>query len=125
MGPAATPLAARQLRERYARLSSQGHFGSAESLLELIRLCDALLESTPDHVRIVAFVLKVFFSELADRADTLMRDPASANVWPKLDAAILEATAYLEAGREAADSIRIASTLISLGRVWLGSQFPT
>jgi hypothetical protein len=120
MGQAATPLAARQLRKKYARLSSQGHFGGAAGLQELSDLCDGLLESTPDDIRIVAFVLKVLFGKLADQANTLMPDPASANIWPKLDAAILEATAYLETGTDPAEAVRIAGKLITFGRVWIG-----
>ncbi len=121
MGSATTPLAARRLKEKYGRLSSQGHFGEAAQLQELSRLCDALLERTPDRIRVVAFVLKVFFEGVASQADFLLPDSASKNIWPKLDAAILEAITYLETGTEPADAIRIASTLITYGRTWLGA----
>ncbi len=121
MGSATTPLAARHLKEKYSRLSRQGHFGGTAELQELSRLCNALLEGTPDRIRVVAFVLKAFFEGAASQADFLLADSASKNLWPKLDAAILEAIAYLETGTGPADAIRIASTLITHGRTWLGA----
>jgi hypothetical protein len=120
MATAPVSVAARALKREYAKLSRQGYFGDAYVMNRLSRLCDDLLEIGPPPVAIVAFILKVLFDSLSEGSHTLLPNQNSARLWPRLDAAILEAVAYLGKTEEPADAIRIGSELITLGRAWLG-----
>jgi len=109
-------IALAQLRSGYRRVSQRGHFETSHEADALCGNCDDLLEQLPAHRRVVAFALRQFFFAISHEFD---RQAAQTDVsWSTLDAAMLEAAAYVADGDALPDAIRITDAVNMIGRAW-------
>lgn len=110
-------LGARLLLSRYQSVSNAGRFANYDEPGNLLNLCRSLENDLPQHKKVVAEALSVFFETIQETFDELAEHRIS---WPILDAVILEAVNYVAKDANANDAPRIVSAVNSARRDWCG-----